>query len=185
MYINAGFPADRGAPIRNADSSAVAILVYNNRFSSPDAPAGCAGLLVLPLDSAYGVAPPYHDSAWDLSQVSPGNQLAYVLFPPTDLNRVLGLSYNDPLRLVASGEYGLMVETLEGSDPFAGVNYYIDTDYRVRSVKVDDGFITSRATRVASGELPQVVEFEYCQQLRERVIYWTDSGWVTEAQLLR
>ncbi len=72
-YVNAGMTqidSDRSAKI----GEGCVFLGINNRM-------GCASLFILPLRSAIGVSPPYHDPVHNLENVKRGNQVCYILFP--------------------------------------------------------------------------------------------------------
>ncbi|MCD6162733.1 MAG: hypothetical protein J7K40_10020 [candidate division Zixibacteria bacterium] len=176
-YVNAGYCGSRlvqGCVTVNDD--VLLFLNTNNRMKQ-------ACIFALPIDSCCGVSPPYTDPDLDLENVKRGNQLAYVLFPRSDVNRFSRLSYNIVSRLMLELENVIRVDIIESKNPDAMLSYYIDEKFRVISINRSDNFVATRNALVAEGKLPLVDWSTYLNDLQNRVTYWTDSGWVTEAEL--
>jgi len=167
-------------PKLNARGSCQELLFYgaNNRLSS-------ACVFVLPVDTMYGVSPPYSDSDYDLTWVKPGNQLKYIFFPQTDFNRATNWPYNRLQDLKFEGNGSIKANVIEGSDDVrCNVFYHLDSNLRVFAVTHSDVFKDFRADFVDAGKLQPVNDWgEYITNLRDAVSYWTGSGWVTEGEL--
>jgi hypothetical protein len=181
-YVNAGAGDLKLAYDFNRDGSQELFFeTFNNRM-------GCVGLLVVGLDSLYGVGPPYKDPGWDLSWVRRGNQISYILFPVSDLGKACGelvSGYNLPITHgVRIDESGLIkVYTCESNvSTQAQLIYSVDRQYRVVKVEMTDQYRTRRQCLVES-KILQEMDSEYSQRLADAVTYWTDSGWVTEGHL--
>jgi hypothetical protein len=154
-------------------------LNYNN-------PMNCVALLVLKPDSSSGISPPY-DSP-ERESVKRGNQLAYILFPPTDLGRVHGElrnEYNEPgsegVREDVNGQFKAYAgESNQGS----GIEmiYILNDRLRVVNAEATDQFIKRRRELVKDEKLPPQDQYYY-SRLRDSSRYWAGSGWVTEGQL--
>jgi len=177
-YVNAGFP---GIDIRHRivieDAGLICLAGYNNRMD------GAAAFYALPIDSASGCSPPYADTAYDLSRVRRGNQSAYVVFPRTDLSHALRQPYSSPTDL-RTDPGGIIITVAEGSKRGNSELWFtLDRSFRVSEVRPDDYFWPLRDAFVAQGTLPHVNRQEYLLRLLDSVMYWTDSGWVTEGQL--
>jgi hypothetical protein len=186
-YVNAGVTT---APIAlDTDLDGTDELIfggYNIRVRS------CA-LFALRLRGSYGVAPPYRDEQYDLSKVTPGNQLHYMVFPKTDITEVMAdRLYNS---LAGDGIYdvtssGFRFDVLEGADQKTSreerswvVNYYIDSTLRLGRVDVDDSYKARREALVRADSLPEVPWPAYFRNLQDTVMYWMDGAWVTEKRL--
>ena len=176
-YVNQGTTeVAANIPFAGCDSLQV-LLGINNRV-------GSACLFVVDPGRSFGVSPPYADANYDLSKCRPGNQLCYILFPPTDLDQRLGLPYNGPHNISAVSDSIMTVTIVEAVRGEPGlVSYQMDTRYRIVQVSVDDSFKLARDIFVLDGKLPPVDWDAYAAALLDKVTYWTDSGWVTEGQL--
>jgi len=178
-YINAG---TAGADDRHFSSAAHVGFMYlgiNSRV-------GSASLFVLPRDSSFGVSPPYADPEYDLENVKRGNQLCYVLFPPSDVNSCLHYPYNGPFALVVESDAVIRAninQAYEEGQP--NIEYLLDMErnFRVFDVKLSDRFKQVRGRLVQEGKLTEVDWSTYTDNLRDVITYWSDSGWVTEGQL--
>ncbi|HWO58062.1 MAG TPA: hypothetical protein VNN55_10895 [bacterium] len=176
-YINAGYAGGPHAMIVDTVRSVLHVLGVNNRV-----PAAC--YFILPLDSCHGVSPPFADSVWNLRSVEQGNQIRYIVFPPTDVCIARREPYNGGLRLV--NEAGLVrvdVDELSLSagskDSTALVNYYLDERLTVVSARCSDLFRSIRNRLVSEGTLPPIDWREYQDALVMNVRYWSDSVWTT------
>jgi hypothetical protein len=180
-YINAGGSEFRVAKDINGDGRTEAIFIgYNNRKN-------CTAFFVLDPTKAHGVAPPYRDSVYDLSWVQHGNQIAYILFPVTDLGtQDLRDPYNSPMKLLVHESGFLDFHVCESSVSGNGAEqmvYSIDNRMRVTDCWPTDQFRIRRSKLVSEGELKSVNWSEYLIGVRNAVLYWTDSEWVSEGQL--
>ncbi len=175
-YINAGYGGAFGSNFLRYSDSQFVFLGYNNRMES-------ACLYVLEPYSSYGVSPPYTDPNIDLDNVKRGNQMYYVLFPRSDLNNSARSQYNYPSRIVAESDSINRADISALDSRNAYVSYYLNHNFRVIDVKVDDAFIVNRNTLVSKELLPPIDWSSYLARMRDMVIYWTDSGWVTEGEL--
>lgn len=181
-YINAGGSQPSLADdIDNDGDLEVFFLNYNN-------PESCASLAVVDPDSAWGCSPPYDSTeSRDRSKLKRGSQVAYVLFPQTDVSSAYDLPYNGPSNegvwrtedgyAVAISEYG----DSEGRN--FGIVYHFDKNFRVILVVPTDQFRRLRDRTVREGRVPDMPLDDYIAHLLDTVTYWTDSGWVTEGQL--
>lgn len=177
-YINSGHAGMVGDNCVVVDSSRLAILGYNNRLD-----ATC--LFIVAPDSIQGVSPPY-SGINGLELVKRGTQISYIVFPRTDVSKKAGGSYNNG-RGIRIDPFGIIrVHIDETDDLKSDVFYYLDRDYRVVNVDLGDAFITKRNNLIDSGKVQNTLSpIEYGRQMRDAVMYWTDSGWVTEGQLRR
>jgi hypothetical protein len=158
-------------------------LNYNN-------PMNCTALLVIKVDSAFGTSPPYVGNPCYAPDSMKGTQVAYILFPVSDLGNVDGesaLPYNQPATHgVVELENGLLGVYVAESQQVDNVEliYSIDRRYRAVAVKQSDQFEKRRAQLVRKGFLLPVSDvFAYMNRLCDTVMYWTNSGWVTEGQM--
>jgi len=177
-YINAGGVSLETVIDLNGDGREELIFkAFNNRMM-------CSGVFAIRADSSYGCSPPYGDSSYQIGWVKRGNQAAYTLFPVTDVGKIdLPQSYNSVTRFgEASG--GVFVTSVHESKPSldATVDYYLDDGLRLLRVSANDQFRKRRDDLVASGSLPAFSWSEYDSRLGDTVIYWTDSGWVSQRQ---
>jgi len=176
-YINAGMARANDRFLATTGDSTVIFLGINNVV-------GGTTLFAIRPESSSGVSPPYSHPDLDLTGVIRGNQICYILFPPTDLNRHYGKSYNAPHLVVVEPD-GLIRLTIDErrQDPLLCTYYYLDTDFRVTQARVSDTFIENRNSLVTIDKLEPVDWAAYTADLRDSVRYWTDSGWVTEGAL--
>lgn len=180
-YINAGGSAFRVAKDIDGDGRSETVFAgFNNRLNA-------SVLFVLDPARAEGVAPPYSDSNYDLHWVRHGSQLAYLVFPVTDLGKLdLRNPYNSPLQLLVHESGLLDFNVGESSASINGderIIYSIDSRMRVVDCWPTDQFRVRRDQLVTEGKLPPVNWSEYVLRVRNAVLYWTDSGWVSESQL--
>jgi len=68
-------------------------------------------------------------------------------------------------------------------NPISLLSYFFNKDLRVIEVKPGDKFVFMRKKLVEQGRLPNIDQEKYLAGLRDSVLYWSDSGWVTEGQL--
>ena len=61
--------------------------------------------------------------------------------------------------------------------------HYVNGIPRVSRVDFSDGFEKLRQQKIDSGLVKTMPLVEYRDYLRDKVMYWTDSGFVTEGQL--
>jgi len=174
-YVNSGGTAIDDWHFSDAIDTGFAFTGINNR-------AACVFLLVLPRDSFFGVSPPYSDTVLNLSSVMRGNQIAYLLFPPSDLCKSYPVQYNGTGGLVVEDKGQVRIGTLESNKSSAGLYYYLNSELRVTHVSPTDLFEPERDALVKAGK-PPMPDSIYYANLRDSVKYWTDSGFVTEGQL--
>jgi len=179
-YINPGTVLVNDKAFSHLDGVGFVFSVINN-------PVGCAGLLVLPEEDICGVAPPYDRLDKAGFDYIAGNQLHYIAFPPSDLNRVMVYPYNGPHQLIAKLDGTMEVQIREENNKKSGdpsvIFYTLDSNLRIIEAEPDDIFRRCRQLLVNDGELPEVDYRRYCEELCRAVMYWTDSGWVTEGEL--
>jgi hypothetical protein len=181
-YINAGGGGLKDPHLIQYDNNKILVGGINNRM-------GKAAIFLLPLDSCFGVSPPYFKKDYlDLTWVKRGNQLCYIVFPLTDIEKLMGSKYNDvgEITLKEDGkivQVNIVSNRWEPGGYWDIVGYFIDDRYRVISVSASDLFRNSRNRFVAEGKIGSVDWAEYEAELLDSVLYWTDSGWVSEAQL--
>jgi hypothetical protein len=144
---------------------------------------GCVSLFVLDPLSSEGVSPPYSDPNYVLENCMRGNQLRYVLFPRSDVSKALGLLYNYPGQLIPESADILGANVTEVRSTQSQIIYYLDSNFRITDVRLEDSFRAIRNRLVMEGKLPPVDWETYTANLLDSVRYWTDSGWVTEAEL--
>ncbi|HVP06490.1 MAG TPA: hypothetical protein VMS71_01510 [Candidatus Acidoferrum sp.] len=175
-YINAGSCDPRVIKDINGDGSDEFLFcAFNNRM-------GCSGFFVLSADSCAGVSPPYGVVDYDLTKCRRGNQLQYVLFPVTDVGQIdLSSKYNSPSNLIDNGDGTLKMVIGEGDTH--EIHYVLGPDFLVRRVFANDQFTKRRNTLADKHILPAVDWDTYDRNLRDTVLHWTDSGWVTDGRL--
>ena len=144
-------------------------------------------MFALDPDSSYGVSPPYVDAVWPLANVKRGNQIKYVLFPRSDVNKYAQLPYNYPASLFVEAEDIIRADITEDFDkdkrPTVYLSYFFDTNLRIINIKISDGFNMLRNRLIEKGALPAIDLKTYLSNLQSEITYWSDSGWVTEAEL--
>jgi len=144
-------------------------------------PQSSAALFVLSADSSDGESPPYSDLKYPVTCVEKGNQLHYILFPPSDMCELADVPYNTPKYMVAESDSLLRVDVKQSkANDF--IDYYFDNRMRVVSAHPCDNFTMHHKALVAEGKLLPI-DSQYFAHLRDTITYWTDSGWVTEGQL--
>ncbi len=176
-YVNGGSTGrPQGMTLDYNDSTYLRICI-NNR-------AGCASLMALRKYGSSGVSPPNLGAVLDSGLVTPGNQLAYILFPRTDVTMAEHRLYNSPIELKLESDSIIVVVVCEGDClKIYEVLYHLNSDLRVMEVRVNDRFISRRKALVEDSVLPPVRWPTYKSRLLDAVTYWTDSGWVTEGEL--
>ncbi len=176
-FINPGHMGAYGHNFACDGKSRFLFLGYNN-------PMACVSLFVLDPDSSYGVAPPYDFPEGASEHIKRGNQICYILFPRSDLNYATHSLYNVPKRIVIDSQNIIMADVYEDySSLRADLSYFFDDNLRIQEVRAGDEFILLRNELVEDGRLPTVDWDTYLRQLRDSVMYWMDSCWVTEAEL--
>jgi hypothetical protein len=178
-YVNDGATSFRLAQDINGDSQDE--LFFLNFYN----PLQCASLLVLRSDTVYGESPRPSDT----SQPS-GNQLAYVLFPVSDLgkvpNEMIQITNAPGIQGVEpAGTRSVNAYTMESSVlPQASIIYTIDDRLRVVKATANGSYKRRCEELEETGLLPSIQDWpDYQSHLRDAVIYWTDTGWITEGQL--
>lgn len=177
-YVNAGAIKVSDGTFASVNGLGYVFIGINNR-------SGAACLFVLPEDQFYGVSPPYTDPEYDLSGVIRGNQIAYVIFPPSDVSDTLRLAYNESALLEIEPNSFIKVSVAETRKdaPAPMLIYYMDQNLRVYAVRASDVFLTYRENKFPLDILSSVGWDDYLANMRDSVQYFTDSGWVTEGQL--
>jgi hypothetical protein len=177
-YVNAGGAKFQMA--RDIDGDTIEELIFcafNNRM-------GCSAVYAIKPYGSVGVSPPYVDPQCDLSQVTHGNQVRYLILPTTDLGMVvLPNPYNSfqKLEYLGSGEY--RTRTLEGFNE--QIFYYLDSSFRVTRCTANDQFVQ---THFKLFEAPNAVRARHSldgclANIVNSVSYWIDGRWVTEGEL--
>ncbi len=177
-YINAGISSFRLARDLDGDGTKELLFTgYNVRMSA-------SALFVLKTAGSKGVSPPYHDPQYDLSRVTPGNQLHYVIFHRTDLSVADTCPYNAPGEFRSESDSSFRMDVLDGHDTTARchVEYYLDWNLRAVRVDISDAFRVRRQQAANDGRLPHIDWSPYLRHVRDTVTYWAPAGWVTEAQ---
>lgn len=151
----------------------------------------CVALLVLRPDSVQGFSPIEPGIENEYPWWIPGNQVAYILFPKSDVGCLadeLPAGYNAPgpsgLRVADDGLIQVNISESVDYEGSPQLIYTIDKRFRVVKVAMTDILVTHRQQLVAEGKLQPIEDASaYFDALRDAVTYWTDSGWVTEGQL--
>jgi len=177
-YVNAGTTSFEDRLFSEALAVGDVFLATNRRRKS-------VALFVLPRTVSVGASPPYAVPGWDQEHYCLGNQLHYILMPPTDLVEASDMISNHPRLLLLQSEAIIMVETDEAPGDLrpCGIHYIFDKNFRVSKVIIEDSFIMARDGAVRKEKLQSVDWVDYTERLAEAVTYWTDSGWVTEGEL--
>jgi hypothetical protein len=109
------------------------------------------------------------------------------VFPVTDIGKIdLPTYYNGP------GSHGIVKKetgTMEIYINESGVGgaecaviYTLDRDLRPTRAVCNDAYWKRRDQLVSEGRLPAAETSEYQRGLRDAVLRWTDSGWVSEGK---
>ncbi len=165
--------------IDNDGSEEIIFGAFGNR-------TGCATCFALNLQTKSGCSPPYEDPEYDLSRLKRAANFLYTIFPPTDLcNRDCLARYNQPGVIVARDRNGGTIDfyTAESKLPYTDAIYSLDSRLRARSVSFSDGFIDHRKGFVEEGKLSSISDSAYAAIVLGAVRYWTEEGWVSEAEL--
>lgn len=178
-YINAG----HGRAYRTFDydnDSVEEILCYGMNNPMSERRAHSNALWVLPPEGAKGISPPYN--IYDTSDVIIGNQLAYVIFPQSD---VCGINreYCVKMDLYIESDSTLRFDIYETEDYLGHISYFLDRSLRTIECRASDHFRYEREKLVNKGLLFPVEWKSYLNDLNDSVLYWTDSGWISEADL--
>lgn len=174
-YINAGHNGTYGDWFSSTSQFGLSFLSYNNRMD-------CACLFILAHDSSYGASPPYTDPELDLSHLKHANQIRYVLFPRTNMNKAAIARYNPPMRILVESDSVLRADIWQLVPIRSEISYYFNRELRVFEVGLSDDFINQRKILIADGKLPRS-EAMTTEQIRNAVTYWIDDAWVTEGEL--
>ncbi|RJP70536.1 MAG: hypothetical protein C4532_09170 [Candidatus Abyssobacteria bacterium SURF_17] len=178
-YINAGGPHFFAARDMDGDGQNEAVfLCYSN-------PMGATAFLVLQPDSARGDSPPYNRQLQGTPDAASGNQLSYIVFPKTDVGEVdLSNPYNRPVKILVDNDSFMNCYVGESDHELnAQIIYQVSNSGRVTDCQPTDQFLRRRDHLVREGTLPEMTPEEYALKVLDTVLYWTDSGWVSERQL--
>ena len=179
-YINAGGTHLKYKSDLNDDG--ITELVFFNYYN----PLQCLSVAIFRADSINGASPPYEDTCILGSDEIRGSQLCYILLPTSDLGKIdieSGRSQPDPDGVRQGVNSTLDIYSGESREsPNSCIIYHVERNFRVTRVIPTEQFVKRRDELVAAGALPKVDMSEYLNALRDSVQYWTDSGWVTEAQ---
>lgn len=105
----------------------------------------------------------------------------------TDLGNIdLSSGYNQPgmgaIRESTNGEFDVYVNECD-SIINAQVIYQLNSKLRVTQVFFTDQFNKRREELIRQGRLQAISWDEYASHIRDAVLHWTDSGWVSERRL--
>jgi len=177
-YINAGHGGGYDKTFLSNDSrSQFYFLVYNN-------PQQCVALLIINPDSSFGCSPPYDITGMVPSNFREGNQIAYILFPRTEISKELDALYSTPIRIVRESENIIQAVVQDHDSIQARLLFYLNEDHRVYRVVPNDVY-TKKRRELIYGEIPQDTPDEiYYTDILNSVQYWKESRWVTEGELL-
>jgi hypothetical protein len=179
-YINWGHGSFRMAKDLDGDGRLeLLFLAYNN-------PMHCAALFALRTDSCSGFSPPYKDGP-GYDWMTRGEQYGYVVFPVTDVGMIdLPTYYNGP------GSHGIVAKETGTMEVFinesgvggaeCAVIYTLDGALWPTRAVCNDAYWKRRDQLVSEGRLPAAETSEYQHGLRDAVLHWTDSGWVSEGK---
>jgi hypothetical protein len=147
-----------------------------------------AVVFALRTDSIYGVSPPYFDAEYDISWVRPGNQVHYAVCPPTKLCFLQSSRNPYPLCLgiqtTGRGNSTSSFSLVTGEGSVENEVYYF-FDSKCRVVRVDFGDTFELAwSQMAGKQFSQTDWNTLADTIARAVMYWTDSGFVTEGALL-
>ncbi|HEQ99132.1 MAG TPA: hypothetical protein ENO22_07310 [candidate division Zixibacteria bacterium] len=179
-YINQGSCRLHYCGDINGDGASEIVFAGNNNRDS------CGALFILPVRNIEGVSPPYEDLYYDLTRVKRGNQLAYMGFPPTDLNRISTSAYNAAEHFYKDSEGTFQVITDERftDKPMAcGIIYYLNSSLRIFKASADDYFKRMRRQAIDSSLINNIPDQEYYVKLVDSVLYWKGGRWISEGQL--
>ncbi len=146
-----------------------------------------ATVFVLRLDSTFGVSPPYSDPNLDLSWVTRGNPLHYVVCPATKLCASTPNARPHPvapsIRQTQKGDpaSAFHLVTGEGNEENE-LYYYFDSRCRVVKSVPGDKFVAAWSLMLGK-DSRQIDWNALTDTLTRAVMYYTDSGWVTEGAL--
>ncbi|MEZ5357700.1 MAG: hypothetical protein R3F48_02645 [Candidatus Zixiibacteriota bacterium] len=176
-YVHAGHPRAYFAWDSDGDGiEELFVIAINNPFEA-------MGVFSLPLKGCLGVSPPYEAPGLDLSWVKRGNQLHYVVLPTSDVTQADTIPYNTAVSFGIIGGGGFHVDIIESFSGSSWRSFCFDSTFRVTRVRLSDNFWTQRKKYVEGGFLPPLERHDYIQMVHESVLYWADSGWVSEKDL--
>jgi len=139
--------------------------------------------MVLDPNTSHGVSPAYPGDSDSVAGAFPGNHLAYLLFPRCELSRAGNAMYQYPLLVVRESLESVRVSIGALTTNGPPLDYFLDRDLRVVEVLASDPYAHAwDALRRLDG-LVGVDRQAHMRSLRDSVLYFTDSGWVSEGQL--
>ncbi|MCH7691656.1 MAG: hypothetical protein IIA17_11520, partial [candidate division Zixibacteria bacterium] len=112
-------------------------------------------------------------------------QLHYVIFPKSPLADAIGYLYNTTGGIFVRTDGLLEVYVAESYNlyGYSYIDYFLDSNFRVTDVKGEDRFVEFWQSLAKENKLPPLEGWiGYEGKLFNNVMYWTDSGWVTEGQ---
>lgn len=174
-YWHAGHPSVGIVGDVNRDGKDEVILGgVNNTYWS-------AFVVVLDPDSFHGVGPT--DAVFAPTGQEKGNEMYYILFPLTDLGKLLGAAgYNGTTDLEISPLGFLSARTNEVLEPPSRehVVYFFDNALAVTSALGDDFFMRAHEQAWREGKLKERATSEYFERLRKSVRYWDGEKFVSQ-----
>jgi hypothetical protein len=114
---------------------------------------------------------PQMDSQFSCSSLSPGSELAYILFPRTDLDMLkMPVESIDEIDVLGDNRIQLLMAT-------SLLYYVLGFDLKLSGIRISHGFEQTRGEAVRAGELKGETDDTYFEALKKGLLYWTGKEW--------
>lgn len=123
-----------------------------------------------------GGGSPQSDPAFTCRELRPGSQVRYLLFPRTDVARVVSiLETVMAIHLLANDR----IEAVEGATTLRGVIYFeFDFGLSAGRVRGSHSFEMAHRETLAAGRVSSRIDAEYYRALERDILSWNGSAWV-------
>jgi hypothetical protein len=112
--------------------------------------------------------------------LTPGTEKYYVLFPRTDVDRVLNPLKESMHRVVLLQDGRIQV--IAGA---SNLYFELDPDLRLQDVKGSDFFRDRHRELKAAGKISSVLDDAYYEALKKGVLYWDGTEWTSAPSMNR
>jgi hypothetical protein len=167
-YWNAGRMSDYAFHDINGDGrKEILISGVNNEYKK--------GYFMILNASRITGGSPQLDSRFLSSELGPGSELAYVLFPRTDLDLLrMPVESIDEIAILGDNRIQLLMAT-------SLLYYLLGFDLKLNGIRISHGFEQARGEAVRLGELKGEADDAYFEALKKGLLYWTGRGWSSSA----
>ena len=172
-YINSGHSGMYGKNFTVINDSTFVFLGYNNSLGK-----GC--LFGLNPNNIQGYSPPHNTLFPDHLK---GNEVFYIAFPKSYMRSITLTDYSQPQGIQRDSAGSITVLLREDQYSGACLYYHLDSNFHVYKMSSDDTFRNHfRSQRNKGLTLINNLSALY-DILLDSVLYYTDSGFVTEGEL--